>query len=201
MLIFKDNQVRTDPGDRWGEYHPINPVAGDPPPQAAPGAKLIIYSGTPADNLFDAHPLSWGERAQLAFMSWCEQACKHGAELMVRTHARHVLCDATRCISFAEWVAEKKLPIGILLDPGALIEATMKDDLDDHIERMFRLAGRTLAGVMLGTGEPSTDLSFADLARAVAASSREWGFQGELIVAEDHVEAVTKAFAGIAQST
>jgi hypothetical protein len=199
-LVFDGTFVRTADGGLWGEYTPINPVQGDALEQTEAGVRRIVHSGTPADGLFDTHPLSWGAPAQDAFYAWCERATASGAELWIRTHARHVLCDATRCVTFAEWIAEKALPISILLEPESLFEGEMAADLEDHVERMFRLAGPAIAGVLVGGGAPGADIPVERLARAAAAASQRWGFSGELIAGIEHALVATEVFAATART-
>lgn len=199
ILVFENDSVRSATGALWGVCNALNPVHAPELPSLVADTRLIVYSGTPADDLFEAHPLSWGEAAQTASRAWCEGAARAGHQLVLRTHARHVLCDAPRCVAFAAWAAETELSISILLEPESLIEPGMTADLEDHIDRIFRLAARSIDGIILGVTHPEADLDLARLARLTAHAAKRYGFAeggGVVIAGAEHVDDVTEAFAG-----
>lgn len=150
---------------------------------AVPVGRVVAWSGTLAEEgLFARDPRNWlrpGHEALAKFCSAVEGALRDGGiRLALRPHSRHVLSDPASCLRFLDERGEG--PFDLALAPAALLEPSMLDEAEDHLERAFAtLAGRAaiillhdvapkgdgLAAVRLGDGVLPRDA----LARLVAA--------------------------------
>ncbi len=100
----------------------------DAPGVGADGPPLIVaWSGHPdrdAANFFARDPRAWLAPAAHAFDAACDRLRplleSSGRTLVLRPHARHVLCDPTRCASFLD--AREGQPFGIMLDIHSMLE-------------------------------------------------------------------------------
>jgi hypothetical protein len=113
-----------------------------------PGSRAVAWSGTVADELFAADPMTWMKPGQTAFADFCDQIApqllRHERTLCFQPHARHVLSDAHSCLRFMR--ERREGPFEVAFAPATMLERSMLSDLDDHLRRMFELlAGSTEA--------------------------------------------------------
>ncbi len=124
----------------------LNPLLPEPwhlTPEAAaalPGQRVIAWSGTRSEEgLFTRDAQTWLPDGLRSLHAWCDALAPtleaSDATLLLRPHARHVLCDAHRCRSFLADRAGQ--PIGLALSVAALFEADMIEDAEDHCRRAF----------------------------------------------------------------
>lgn len=136
-------------GPPWGVALRHNPLHEQPPdvPAVRASPRLISWSGTPAERLFDSDPRAWGREAMNRFRDACRTLGSHGRHLLIRPHARHIISDVPRCLHLlSERGAE---PLGIILDPASLLDAPMIPDLPDHQTRFFEALGPVAEAVWL----------------------------------------------------
>lgn len=117
----------------------------------SPGQFVLAWSGTPSDDLFERDPRAWTKPGRDAFARFCDevvpQLTRHQRSLCFRPHARHVLNDAPSCLTFLRERAGQ--PFAIALDPVAMLEPSMVDRVDEHLERQFESLGPRCAMVIL----------------------------------------------------
>lgn len=147
----------------------INPLA-DPAHLASalaePGAgPVCVWSGTladPEEGLFARDPRTWMPAGLDALdgtvrgvLDKADATGDHGRPaLLLRPHARHVLCDPQRCLTLLDRWAD--LPVGLALDASAMLEPSMLGAVEDHLARALEALGHHAAAVFL------TDLRPAD---------------------------------------
>ena len=121
---------------------------------AAPGGRLIVWSGSLGEDLFDRAPETWlpeGMRRLDAWLGRALEACAvTNTELLLRPHARHVLCDAHRIASFLGDHPD----VGLALAPVALLESDMLHDAEDHLIRALETLGERASCVLLQNLRP-----------------------------------------------
>ena len=127
--------------------HAGNPLAGDWLADLdAPGDRILCWSGTLADELFESDPRTWGSSGREALGRFCDdvlsQVKAHDRTLCFHPHARHVLNDVPSCLTFLRGRAGQ--PFEVALAPASLLEPSMLDRLDEHLQRQFEIAGRAL---------------------------------------------------------
>ncbi len=148
-----------------------NPLAEDwsPPEAAAIEGDLVIWSGSLAPDLLTAHPHTWmqpgkdrlGERVESLL-----SAVPAGRRLLLRCHARQVLSDPPSVRAFLR--ERGALPVGLLLEPAAVFEASMLgDDVADHVDRVLSGLG-DLAAMLLLSDVAAGDPAAGDGADAAA---------------------------------
>ena len=117
----------------------------------SPGDRTVSWSGTLADDIFEAHPATWMRPGRDAFAEFCRevgpQLESRGRTLCFQPHSRHVLSDVQSCVNFLR--EHEGGPFEIALSPATLLEPSMLPDLDDHLERMFGTLGERCSMVML----------------------------------------------------
>jgi len=110
---------------------------------AAACGRLVAWSGTLAEGLFDADPRTWMAPGHDAFAAFCDAIVDplraHGVRLCFRPHARHVLSDVPSSVSFLRERAAA--PFEVALAPATMLTPSMLDMLDDHLRRMFETLG------------------------------------------------------------
>jgi hypothetical protein len=120
-------------------------------PSYLPGERLLLWSGTLGDDLFEPHPHTWMPRGRAALDEFCgrmrEGLEQSGRRICFRPHSRHVLSDPPSCVKFLK--DHESEPFEIALAPALMFEPDMLDDVDDHLERMFGTLGPRCAMVML----------------------------------------------------
>jgi hypothetical protein len=95
--------------------------------------RSVIWSGGLGAARFEADPRSWLATGWSQF----EQAVKslpHAT--MLRPHAAHVLSDALSC----RRLAESESDVSLALAPASMMADSMRNELDDHLHRIFELA-------------------------------------------------------------
>jgi len=140
-----------------------NPIA----PGESPGAwidgrpenvtHLIAWTGTLDDELFGReNPQTWlgpGREALLGFLAEIAPLLiERGAGLLLRPHCRHVLGDATTARSFLDTL-DPNFPVGLALDPAAILEPEMCKAGADHCRRTFEILGPVSDLVILSGAE------------------------------------------------
>lgn len=133
---------------------------------AAAGAeRIIIWSGSLGDSLFDDDPRTWSPRGWAALADACASISRDlaGSRCTVcfRTHARHVLSDLPSCARFARDLACYG-PFQLLLDPASMLAESMLASAEDHLHRIFEGAAAlpNLAGLLVSDAlGPHVDLA------------------------------------------
>ncbi|GAB4514726.1 MAG: hypothetical protein Tsb0013_19120 [Phycisphaerales bacterium] len=122
--------------------------------EPAPGGRLIVWSGSLGEGLFERSPETWLPTGMERLRAWLDRAARaRGVQLLLRPHARHVLCDAHRTAGF---LAERP-DLGLALAPVALLESDMLHDAEDHIVRTLEtLGGRASCVVLQNIRPPET---------------------------------------------
>lgn len=131
--------------------HPHNVIAEGWPGFVAAhrGLPVIAWSGTPAESLFESDPRSFGPSAWDRFGRVCDGIAAGDVRVILRPHARHVLCDVQRVMKFlADRPRER---FGLALDAASLMEPSMVPMAVDHFRRVFETLG-PLADVVWLTG-------------------------------------------------
>ncbi|MCA9294074.1 MAG: hypothetical protein KDA20_09700 [Phycisphaerales bacterium] len=160
MQIRADGAIRSLDdayAEPWGVWRELNLLASDADFDvllAAEASRIACWSGHPGKGMFERSPESWSAGAMERLCDMCTELAPRlrdaGKTLLLRPHARHVLCDAARCASFIRDRARpNNWPIGLALDPAALIEQDMQGDIEDHITRILESLGGLCACVML----------------------------------------------------
>ncbi len=104
-----------------------------------PPARIILPSGWLSGDRLERSARTWGPEGMRAL----EDACKHigewaaatGTRVLLRPHCRHVLGDVQRTISFLR--AHQGSPVGLALEPCALLEQSMLSHAEDHLRSAF----------------------------------------------------------------
>lgn len=119
--------------DTWGERARFDELLAG----SVKTKRFIIWSGTPADELFAPDPTIWRPEHRERFNAFVDNALAKmadGIELLIRPHARHIISDIPSVRTFA---AEREdVPVGILLDPSSMLEPSMLETAREHFERI-----------------------------------------------------------------
>jgi len=122
--------------------------------------RIVIWSGTAADELFAPDPTSWLSGTAQAFEVFIDDVLPKleasGVALLIRTHARHVLSDAPRCRAFK--AARAGAPVGVLFDIASMFEPSMLGASADHLARLAEAATETAAAVLVANLQESSAL-------------------------------------------
>ena len=138
-----------------------NPLdeAWTPPPSEEVEGDLVVWSGSLAPDLLAVHPHTWMQpgRDRLAErVEWLLPRVPEGRRLLLRAHARQVLSDPPSVRAFLR--ERTGLPVGLLLEPAAVFEASMLGrDVEDHVDRVLSGLGDLAAMLLLGdvaAGDP-----------------------------------------------
>lgn len=117
----------------------------------SPGDRIVSWSGTLAEGLLDSDPRTWGRPGRAALGEYCDDIAKqlqaHHRRLCFHPHARHVLNDIPSCLTFLR--DRSSQPFDIALAPASLLEPSMLDRLDDHLQRHFESLGAQCAMVLM----------------------------------------------------
>lgn len=154
----------------------------------APGDRVISWSGTLGEALFDAHPATWLGPGHDALAKFCDELVpqleRHGKTICFQPHARHVLNDPHSSATFLEQRDDQ--PFEIALAPASMLEASMLETIAEHLERTFERLGAAcsllilsdvqsdgdqLTMVPLGQGEMPRDLLLELIERHVPAQT------------------------------
>lgn len=129
----------------------------DPGLPSASRPRLLSWSGTLAGGLFDQDPRNWTAPGRRAFDAFCDRVRpafeRHGWTLCFRPHARHVLSDVKGCRDFLARRTGQSFEIA--LAPASMLEASMLERIDDHLERFFAGLGSVAAMVILEDVRPA----------------------------------------------
>lgn len=129
--------------------------------------RLIAWSGSLADDPSERDPRTWGPAglASLrgALARWREPLIRANWRLLLRPHARHILCDPQRCVTMLNEWEKSGEPFALALDPAAMIEESMQSNADDHARRACEaLASRS---AIIVVPPPTAALKPGDLDR------------------------------------
>ncbi|NNF42150.1 MAG: hypothetical protein HKN62_03710 [Phycisphaerales bacterium] len=124
-------------GTRQGVWATGNPLADGWTPDATATPILVMDAGSLADDPLTPHPANWLRpgRAALDAVVARTVAEMNAERLCLRPHCRQVLSDLPSCRAFQNDHAPDR--IGVALAPAAMLEPSMVDDLDEHLERLF----------------------------------------------------------------
>lgn len=146
---------------------------------ATRGDRVILWSGTLADNPFERDPGTWGPAGLEALRACVDRltpwAVEAGVELLLRPHARHVLCDVQRTLKLLhEW---RERPVGLALDAASMLEASMLKEADDHFRRAYETLGAHARAVFVSNVTPTPEdeeapIRLAPLDEGVASGER-----------------------------
>lgn len=153
--------------------------------------RLVAWSGSLAEEPFARDPRTWGPAGLEAFREAAARLAPilraRNATLLLRPHARHVLCDPQRCVTLVHQWRERGEPFGLALDAAAMIEDSMAADAGDHLRRAMEWLSPLAAVVFVreappgGSGdEPVMETPLgsgtrrADAASAVVSEAVPW---------------------------
>lgn len=127
-------------GKVWAAVWGGNLVAGELPGAGELDAQVprwVVWSGTPAEGLFDESPFIWGMPAWGKFEAGLRRvaAMAAGKKVLVRPHARHVMSDLPSCLRVLGRTSVENARV--LLDPGAMLTDDMKKNAEDHVTRIL----------------------------------------------------------------
>ncbi len=159
------------PGAPLGAFVGGNPLDGTWAADAElPGPWMLAWSGTLGGSLFEGTPANW-MRGPAALDAVCDELApqleRHGKRLVLVPHARHVLSDARSALT---WWCERVIPgqdpnvvrrspggprpFGLALDPAAMLEPSMVDDIDDHMQSLLSSFGPRIDLLLLRDAKP-----------------------------------------------
>lgn len=149
-------------GETLAHVAALNPLAHEPRDAAATlpteADRVVTWSGSLGDSLFDRSFATWMPAGRQALSDYLDAAldrCGGRTTLLLRTHARHVVSDA---VAARALLAERSDPsLGLAFDPAACLEPEMLADAEDHLVRLFEIAGPLAEVVILRSLEPSAD--------------------------------------------
>ncbi|MCA9291095.1 MAG: hypothetical protein KDA25_08200, partial [Phycisphaerales bacterium] len=120
--------------------------------EAWPLPRVLVWSGTLGADLFEPHPMTWLAPGHAALRTWCDARRPGleagGARVLFLPHARHVLNDAQSTLSFL--LDRAGQPFDVVLSTDALLEPSMLDDVEDHVERMHAALGDRSVAILGG---------------------------------------------------
>lgn len=106
--------------------------------------RLVAWSGWLADPLATHHwprdPRSWTTDSRATLDAALDRLLAiapftTGTSLLLRPHARHLLSDIPRCLNLLRSRANQ--PLGLVLDPAAMLEPSMLNHAEDHCRRIL----------------------------------------------------------------
>lgn len=113
--------------------------------------RIVAWSGTLGDSLFEPQPMNWMQAGQSAFSQAIDSLTQpletNGSTLLIRPHARHVLNDIPGTLRFVR--EHSGQPFGIAFDPAALLEPSMLDRIEEHVTRSFEALGPIAAVIVI----------------------------------------------------
>lgn len=116
-----------------------------------PSSRVVLWSGTLAEGLFDDDPRTWMRSGHDAFRRFCDAAAPtlvaRGMTLAFRPHARHILSDVQGCLDFLR--GREGQPFELALAPADLLTAEMLPAAEDHLIRIYETLGPRAALVLL----------------------------------------------------
>lgn len=143
---------------RWKpDFNALTDIAA--PNWATRGKRVIVWSGWLGESVFERDPGTWGPRG-LESLRACverlaESARSGGYQVLLRPHARHVLCDVQRTLKLLhEW---REWPIGLALDAASMLEASIAGQAEDHFRRAYETLGAHCGAVIVANVVPPAD--------------------------------------------
>ncbi len=163
-------EIRERQGTLWATYagELLGQAASELPGKLPGDGRVVVRSGSLDGPAFE----TWGPKGWEALQARCEALAGSGAELLVLPHAGDVLSDVQRCLKFLDRWAEVATPIGLVLDPSALMTESMLDRAADHLGRMAAslLSRRGVAGVVVPDEAKSGRISASEWEPIIAAA-------------------------------
>lgn len=130
-----------------------------------PAERILMRSGTLADEPFGDDPRTWMRPGHEAFRAFCDAAAPtlrlRGKRIAFRPHARHVLNDVQGCLNFLR--TREGQPFEIVLAPADLLTAEMLRDAEDHLTRILETLGSRASAVLLTDAAPTSEVPDAPL--------------------------------------
>jgi hypothetical protein len=147
----------------WGVFHDVGLVQPDRRPLPDAHGRVACWTGSPSPVPMARDVRTWGPEGMKALESACDAALERigpaGGRLLLRPHARHVLSDVQRCLTFM--LKRSEQPIGLLLDPTAMLDASMLAKASDHLRRSIEtlapMADAAWLANIAGTGTDEDD--------------------------------------------
>lgn len=116
-----------------------------------PSSRIVTWSGTLAPSLFESDPRTWMQPGKHALAKFCDevgpQLRTHQRTICFQPNARHVLNDAPSCLTFLR--DRSGQPFEVALAPASMLEPSMLDRLEEHLQRQFEGLGERCAMVIL----------------------------------------------------
>ncbi|MFM7051323.1 MAG: hypothetical protein ACKOYN_04210 [Planctomycetota bacterium] len=116
-----------------------------------PTRRIVSWSGTLADGLFDDEPRTWMRAGQQRFAEFLDGIAPaleaHRRTLCLRPHHRHAMGDVHACMRVLRERAGG--PFEVMLAPADMMAPSMLAQAEDHLARMFAHLGPTAAAVLL----------------------------------------------------
>lgn len=150
------------------EHNPLADAAPDLP--IGEVDVIVCWSGTLAEGLFDRDPRTWLPSGKAALDAWLDRVeptlRASNTRLLLRPHARHVIADGPRAVTFYKERCADGAPFGLALDLAALFEHDMIAKQDEHLERFASQIGPIASLVLLTDCERprSADRGFEEVA-------------------------------------
>ena len=139
------------PDAPWAIRAPGNPLGDDWQLPRTEAGRIICWSGSLADDLFESHPLTWLAPGHDALARFCDAAapslCAQSRRVCFQPHARHVLSDPPSVFKFL--TDREGLPFDVLFSPAEMFEPSMLGTIEDHLVRMFETLGSRVPAVVL----------------------------------------------------
>lgn len=133
-------------GEQWGIWHDHSFMTNTGLEAGASGNHVMWSGGLDRDEPFARDPRLWSPAILDDLRSRLRECLDRspGIRLLLRPHARHVLADLNRCVSFARDLCTDPAMhsrIGFALDPAALFEPSMLPTQSDYLERILSSLG------------------------------------------------------------
>lgn len=201
LASLDDDRLASLSGGTLAVVAPHNPLATAPAEAAAQlpaeAPRVIGWSGSLGDSLFGRAFATWmpaGRDALAGYLDAALSRCRDaGTTLLLRTHARHVVSDAVAARAILDERAGE--PLGVAFDPAACFEAEMLRDAQDHLVRLFELAGPLADVIILRSLAPPMGAGDLPAAVALGEGLLDAGLLGRLVKAHGR-EGVIVAVAG-----
>ncbi len=135
VLCLERDRIR-DGDATWASVDACNPLEDGWGGPKMLGPRVVCWSGWLGPEIFARDVRTWGPGGWSALERACEGM--EAGRVLLRTHARHVLSDAQRCLAFLRrWEGK----VGLLLDPMAMLEVSMLDRAEEHLDRIVGALG------------------------------------------------------------
>ncbi len=144
-LTLRDDRISDAAGAAWAAVWPGNLIdavpVGGAREFAVDAPRWVVWSGTPAEGLFDESPLIWSPASWAKFEVGLRHVAAMAGErrVLVRPHARHVVSDLPSCLRVLERTSVENARV--LLDPAAMLTEDMQKNAEDHVTRILEGLG------------------------------------------------------------